>query len=357
MKPKINLTKAVFPLVLFVMLCLCLSPSTAHCQDLSSWFSSGTWWDWSDYRFKIEYRYFVPRFTSGTITRPNPLAGNQLTDYDLLSSASGLNSTGGGYNFDPQPTPLNSALFQFQVDRLGLRLAVEEDLIFRGTIGTVPFDPTSSRDTQDYRRISELDMSSTRIGISLDLIRYPFVRGGIDFDLNISPVAFRDKKFAVNSTTGSRVSTTESKRFYWYQDGAPPPEEYYYLIEYRDIYPYGQGPDRYISSTGPATIGLHVFAIPTRVREVPIIAQAKINFPFPYWRQITGDQYGVNMLEWEVMVGARPSVWDFSAFGHSTFSAGVEAGFRSVSINGDLTKSTSLKAQWQGPFFQLGLYY
>jgi hypothetical protein len=90
---------------------------------------------------------------------------------------------------------------------------------------------------------------------------------------------------------------------------------------------------------------------------VPIIVNAKIGFPFPYWKQIVGAQYETRMLEWEVMAGARPSVWDFSAFGHSTFSVGIEAGFRSVSIDSNLPLSTSLKAQWQGPFFQFGIYY
>jgi hypothetical protein len=111
------------------------------------------------------------------------------------------------------------------------------------------------------------------------------------------------------------------------------------------------------SSTGPATIGLHIFAIPARVREVPIIAQAKINFPFPYWKQITGIQYEAKMLDWEVMAGARPAVWDASVLGLSTFSLGVEAGFRSVTLDADFTNSTSIHAQWQGPFFQVGLYY
>ncbi|MFH0958005.1 MAG: hypothetical protein V1897_04800 [Pseudomonadota bacterium] len=352
MKPKINLTAAVLPFALFVMVCLCFSPSNSHSQDLSSWFSSGTWWDWSDYRFKVEYRYFVPRLTSGSVSRNG-------TDYDLLASATGPNSTGGGYNFDPQPTPFNSAVFQLQVDRLGLRLAVEEDVIFRGIIGSVPFNSSSSSGPNDYIRVSELDLSSTRVGMALDLIRYPFVRGGIDFDWNVNSFTFSDKKLAVNSVWSPSTSTV-SKRFLSTDPGAPPPEAGYYLLEYQDVtnYVYGQGPNRFNkSSSGPATIGLHVFAIPARVREVPIIAQAKINFPFPYWKQITSAQYEVRILEWEVMVGARPSVWDFSAFGHSTFSAGIEAGFRSVTIDAALPNATSLKAQWQGPFFQVGLYY
>jgi len=297
LKPKLNFTAAVLPFALFVMVCLCCAPSTSHSQDLSSWFSSGTWWDWSDYRFKIEYRYFVPRLVSGSVSQNG-------TDYDLLASA-GADGSSGGYNFDPQPTPFNSALLQLQVDRLGLRLRVDEDIIFRG-IHNKSVDSNS-------RKMSELDLSSTRLGLDLDLVRYPFLRCGVDFDYNVNPLTFMDDKPDINT------------RFY--------------------------------KSASPATLGLHVFAIPARIREVPIIVNAKIGFPFPYWKQITSAQFEVRMLEWEVMAGARPSVWDFSAFGHSTFSVGIEAGFRSVAIDADLSKSASLKAQWQGPFFQFGIYY
>ena len=292
MKPKLHFTAAVLPFALFVMVCLCFTPSTSHSQDLSSWFSSGTWWDWSDYRFKMEYRYFVPRLVSGTFSHDGQ-------DYDLLAPATGL--ADGGYNFDSQPTPINSALFQLQVDRLGLRLRVDEDLIFRGMHGET-----------NNLGLSELDMSSTRLGIDLDLVRYPFLRCGVDFDFNVNPLTFMDDK---------------------------------------------PDPNRFYKSASPATLGLHVFAIPARIREVPIIVNAKIGFPFPYWKQITSAQYEARMLEWEVMAGARPSVWDFSAYGHSTFSVGIEAGFRSVAVDAALSDSTSLKAQWQGPFFQFGIYY
>jgi hypothetical protein len=236
---------------------------------------------------------------SGSIRRNDPSTG-QLNEYDLLA---GWNSdpNQGGYNFDSQPSPINSALFQLQVDRLGLRLRVDEDLIFRGMHGE-----------GSTLGLSELDMSSTRLGIDLDLVRYPFLRCGVDFDFNVNPLTFQDDK------------------------------------------PY---PNRFYKSASPATLGLHVFAIPARIREVPIIVNARIGFPFPYWKQITSAQFEVRMLEWEVMAGARPSVWDFSAFGHSTFSVGIEAGFRSVAIDADLSKSASIKAQWQGPFFQFGIYY
>ena len=121
MKPKLHLPAAVLPFALFVVVCLTLSATPSHSQDLSSWFSSGTWWDWSDYRATMRYRYFVPRLVSGYLKRPS---GGQLKEFDLLSSDL--------HNFDPQPEPFNSFMFQLQVDRLGLRLTVDEDLIFRG---------------------------------------------------------------------------------------------------------------------------------------------------------------------------------------------------------------------------------
>ncbi|MDR3605086.1 MAG: hypothetical protein P4L38_10690, partial [Syntrophaceae bacterium] len=160
------------------------------------------------------------------------------------------------------------------------------------------------------------------------------------------------------------VQTIGQTKIYPYTALAPqptPPTQGYYLIEYSENnvpLSYGLTHEHYgQSSSGPVTVGLHLFAIPARVREVPIIAQAKINFPFPYWNQITGTQYQANMLEWEVMAGARPAVWDASFIGLSTFSAGIEAGFRSVTLNADFPNSTSVHAQWQGPFFQVGIYY
>lgn len=301
MKPKLNLPAAVLPFALFVVVCLTLSATPSHSQDLSSWFSSGTWWDWSDYRATMRYRYFAPRLVSGYLKRPNPQTG-QLQEYDLLSADR--------HNFDPQPEPFNSFMFQLQVDRLGLRLTVDEDLIFRGVF----FDPSTT-----FTRISELDLSSSRAGLSLDIVRYPFLRAGIDFEYNFSGVTF-----LVNR---GRVNVDGNERDYFH------------------------------STSGPASLGLHLFAIPARVREVPLTVQGKILFGFPYWNKIWGIEHESRMFEWEVMAGARPAVWDASAFGLSTFSLGIEAGFRSVTLDAEFNDYVSTHAQWQGPFFQIGLYY
>jgi hypothetical protein len=317
MKPKLNMVRIILPLALFVVVCLTLSATPSYSQDSSSWFSSGTWWDWSDYRATMRYRYFAPRLVSGYLKRPS---GGQLKEFDLLSSTS--------HNFDPQPEPFNSFMFQLQVDRLGLRLTVDEDLIFRGTFS----DPNrpDPHGKLGFFRISELDLSSSRAGLSLDIIRYPFLRAGIDFEYNFSGVSF-----LVNS-------------------GYANPD--YYDVNGNPV-GFKEPIDHFRSTNGPASLGLHLFAIPARVREVPLTVQGKILFAFPYWNKIWGIEHESRMFEWEVAAGARPAVWDASAFGLSTFSLGIEAGFRSVTLDAEFNDYVSTHAQWQGPFFQIALYY
>jgi hypothetical protein len=343
MKPKLNMVRIILPLALFVVICLTLSATPSYSQDSSSWFSSGTWWDWSDYRATMRYRYFAPRLVSGYLKRPDRSSG-QLHEYDLLATGNTDDPNKGGLNFDPQPEPFNSFMFQLQVDRLGLRLTVDEDLIFRGSF----FDPNSSRlfsgfsnPSTGFVRISELDLSSSRAGLSLDIVRYPFLRAGIDFEYSFSGVTF-----LVNRGYGSLA--------YKLIDPSKPdtPDNRVY-INSKD----GQPKDYFRSTSGPASLGLHLFAIPARVREVPLTVQGKILFAFPYWNKIWGIEHESRMFEWEVAVGARPAVWDASAFGLSTFSLGIEAGFRSVTLDAEFNDSVSTHALWQGPFFQIALYY
>ncbi|MGO8879970.1 MAG: hypothetical protein ACLPVO_05655 [Desulfomonilaceae bacterium] len=337
MKPKLHLPTAILPIALFVVVCLSLFPSPSYSQSLASWFSNGMFWDWSDYRFKFEYRLFAPRLVSGYIKRPDITSGNnQLKEFDLLASADpNSNGQGGGYGFNQYPQAFRSATFQLYVDRLALRLVVDEDLIFRGTLGdTVFFDyPNLPPARANFFRVSELDLSSTRLGMGLDLVRNPYLRAGIDFDFYINQVNFRDMKDAVTTAPGAAPS-----------NGTWPS---YYLQNMR----------HYQSDNGPCTVGLHVLAIPGRIREIPIIAQARINVSTPFWKQIWGYQNEARIFEWEVMAGARPAVWDASFIGLSTFSVGIEAGFKSVTLDSDFSNSSSIHAVWQGPFFQAGLYY
>ncbi|MGP8283766.1 MAG: hypothetical protein ACLQT6_13780 [Desulfomonilaceae bacterium] len=360
MKPKLHLPTAVLPIALFVIVCFSLFPTPSYSQSLASWFSNGTFWDWSDYRFKFEYRLFAPRLVSGYIKRPDYANQNsQLKEFDLLASPSGDGdqSRSGGYGFNQYPQAFRSAAFQLYVDRLAFRLVVDEDVIFRGTLGNTVFADMPATffvstsgyqphtGSNNYFRVSELDLSSTRLGMGLDLVRNPYLRAGIDFDFYINQVTFRDMKDAV---------TTSSI-------GSPGPPSSPYLSYYLENMRY------YKSDNGPCTIGLHVFAIPGRIREIPIIAQAKINVSTPFWKQIWGIQNLAQIFEWEVMAGARPAIWDASAFGLTTFSFGIEAGFKSVTLNSDMSGSmaagssfpgpATVHAVWQGPFFQAGFYY
>lgn len=362
MKPRKHLPTAVLPFALFVVACLSLFPSPAHCQWLPSWLSNGRFWDWSDYRFKFEYRVFTPRLVSGDIKRVN-INTNTSQEYPLLSSAPDGTEQTGGYNFNATPQPFKSALFQLYVDRMALRLAVDEDIIFRGTLGNTVFvsqtfypppaglEPhsTATQPQQaDFFRVSELDMSGTRLGIGLDIIRNPFLRAGVDFDISLNPVNFRDMKDAVTPLPALQTGNSS------FSDGNS-----YTLRNMR----------YYQSDAGPCTIGLHALAMPGRIRDIPIIAQARIDFPTPLWNQIWGFQNTAKLFQWEIMAGARPAVWDASALGLSTFSAGIEAGFKSVTLNADMSGSfayypvpvapdtATVHAVWQGFFFQMGLYY
>ena len=64
------------------------------------------------------------------------------------------------------------------------------------------------------------------------------------------------------------------------------------------------------------------------------------------------------VTEWEVSAGLRPAVWHTSLYGFSTFSMGLEAGFRSTYLDMTLDDAKwAVKAHWQGLFVQVGLYY
>jgi hypothetical protein len=300
---------------------------------------------------------------SGTFTRNG-------AEYDLLAAPlnNGTNSTQGGYNFDAQPPPIQSGVFQLQVDRLGLRLAVEENYVFQGVIGSVVFAgeqvppnnigmrPTnnySETAPNDYIRGSKLNVSSTRLGLSLDLVRNPFLRAGIDFDYSVSPVTFNDSK------QGYIVDTAPA----YYDPNFLQPGQF------SGIPVYALTGNQFYGSANPITIGLHMYAIPGRIREIPITAQAKIEFPMPFMTSVFSVPNPANIFQWEVLVGARPAVWDASLLGLSTFSVGIEAGFKYVDLNATFlgskgtsnnmgpSPSASLKARWQGAFFQIGMYY
>lgn len=256
-----------------------------------------------------------PKLLSGTVTRKN-LNGVEV-EHDLIST--------NGYNFSQSPGPFSEGWFQLQIDRLGIRLITEEDRSFKGIMGVSPGDVVHD----DPVRVSSVDISATRLGLDLDIFRYPQFRAGINFDYHLNGVEFNDFKYARRVTNTKPDSIANSM-----------------VINERDI-----------NSGEPITIGLQATAIPGRIKEVPIIVNARIRFAMPFMKEVFGYTYTTNLTDWEVSAGLRPSVWETSAYKFASFSLGVEGGYRSTSVDAEFTSSVSVKYKFGGPFIQVGLYY
>ncbi|MGC8603916.1 MAG: hypothetical protein ACP5VS_09530 [Desulfomonilaceae bacterium] len=379
MKSRICLPTSVLLFTLFVIVCLSLAPTPSHSQWMPAWLSNGRFWDWSDYRFTVRTRYFFPRLVSGTFSRSvwTPSTGFTNQEFDLLGAPAPFNPAGpqtGGYNFNAEPLPVGSVLFQWQIDRLGLRLVSEENYIFQGVIGSVVFAGEAITNgpsigavntvqywgpgnAQDFVRGSKLNVSATRWGFSLDLLRNPFLRAGIDVDYYINPVTFNDSK------QGYVVNPVPAYYDPNYNLPTDPPG-------YQGIAVYALAGNEFYGSGNPLTVGLHMLAMPGRIREIPIIFQTKIDFPMPFMKLIFNVANPANIFQWEASIGARPAVWDASFIGLSTFSLAIEGGFRYVDLNANFfgtnlsatypwtsSPSASLKARWDGFFIQIGVYY
>ena len=71
------------------------------------------------------------------------------------------------------------------------------------------------------------------------------------------------------------------------------------------------------------------------------------------------------ITDWEIGAGIRPSIWETSMFAHSTFSVGIEAGYRSINLDMKAiavdqfltSNELELKARWQGAFFQVQAFF
>ena len=298
MKPRQYKLTAVVPIFIFALFCISnFSLESAHAQGLDRWLGPTTWWDWSDYRFIAKYRVMFPKLLSGTVSRK--VAGVEV-EHELVSD----------YKFQTSPGPFSEGWFQLQVDRLGLRLVVEEDRSFRGL-----HRPRNGQ----WFELSEVDISSSRLGLDLDIFRYPQFRAGINFDYHLNGVAFNDFMYATSEASFEGT---------------------------RDI-----------NSGEPITIGLQATAIPGRIKEVPVIVNARIRFAMPFMKEVFGYTYTTNLTDWEVSAGLRPSVWETSAYKFASFSLGVEGGYRSTSVDAEFTNSVSVKYKFGGPFIQVGLYY
>jgi hypothetical protein len=284
-----QITSRPFLTVVLTLLFLC--PSISGAQD-ASWWGSSSWFDWSDFRGSANFRLFFARLSSASAT----INGQ---DIDFKER----------FNLSDDPEVMREAWFQLNIDRLGLRLHIE-DAVFHAT----PFLTPPPIPVEAVR--GKLDFGAIRAGVDLDVIRYPFFRLGANFDYGFEVPKFIDNR------TGN-------------------------VVEYK--------------TANPVTIGLHAYVIPGRIRDIPIFAQARGRFPIPLIKQ----NPEVKITDWEVSGGLRPSIWQTSLYGFSTFAVSLEGGFRSVNLNMDVTPDrplaqsiqASMKAQWQGAFVQLGLIF
>ena len=285
----------------------------AAAQDSTGWWGSSCWWDWSDFRGTLGGRYFLARLNSGSIERSAyPGEGTGRVSIDLR---------GDRYGFKEDMEPFVECWGILYIDRLGLRFHVEDSLKFDGIHNPVP-----GQAPEDVESLSFLDVRGSRLGLDLDIVRYPFLRLGINGDWHTTPVKFLDR---------SQPGTSLVNDWYLYE------------------------------SKGPITIGIHGRVIPVRIREVPFTIQARARMYIPYLKRKTDTR----VIDVEFSAGLRPAVWDMSLYGHSTFSLGIEAGFRFQDLemfsegpnwsdpNGTQKSDMNLRARWQGAFVQVILFY
>jgi hypothetical protein len=315
LKFKIHTMAAVVFLALIGALALwCPTSSLAQADFLL--FGPGSTFDWSDFRGGASARIFFGRLASLSITKiQEPPAGDITLDLRHF------------LRDDLQITREVAGVLW--IDRLGLRIHAE-DRQFTGRHDIIS-NPSLTNPTN---LVPVLDLGTSRFGADLDLVRYPFVRFGINFDI-----------------AGSGIQLQDWRKFSRAQDD----------------------PGSFVMYQGniPITIGLHASAIPCRLREVPVYLHARGRFPVPYLHQIVqlvnkqSTLGEAHVVDWEVSGGLRPSVWETSSFAHSTFSLSIEAGFRSVTVDSPLQRiqrefvqgflpgEIDLQAHWQGAFFQV----
>jgi len=287
-----HVATAVARLLLLALFGVLLSATVSGAGEASSLWGSSTWFDWSDYRAAIGFRAWLPRLASGSID-------TEAVSYDLKTDL--------GMISDPEP--FREFWAEMYIDRLGIRLRVEEDNTFKGRVGLGT--------DADTIRSSELETNTAVLGLDVDLIRYPFLRLGVDYDYYFGEIKLHDRR-------------------------SPDPSQWTVLE---------------VGGRQPMTVGVHGLAIPTRVRGVPITVQARVRFPVPF--VLKGAD--ARITEWEISGGLRPAIWETSLCAHSTFSVGLSGGFRAVNLETDVVhpdgREAKLKARWQGAFIELGLVF
>jgi hypothetical protein len=279
-------------LIFIVTVALVFAYTPVNAQSGPSWWGSSSWFEWSDYRAEVGARIFLGRLASGSVSGLK--RGVLPVNFDL---------TQGNFGASSNLEPFREFWIAIYLDRLGFRYHEE----LRRFTSRFNDDPLGG--FQGWR----FDASTSRIGLDLDLVRYPFLKFGIDADYNVEPVRFADA------------------------NDPGDPSQWSHFVSY-----------------DPITLGVHARAIPFRIREVPVTFQARFRFPMPF----VSRNSEARVTDWEIGGGIRPAVWETSFVGLSTFSVGVEAGFRSSYLDfKDDKRDFQLKAHWQGAFFRIGAYF
>ena len=135
MKPKLHLPTAVLPIALFVVVCFSLFPSPSYSQSLAILVFKRDILGLVGLSFYSQLPFLCPK----TRCRGRSHATSTVRVKNLIFWLRHFlpDSTQGGYNFELSHL-LYKAVFQLQVDRLGLRLAVEENYVFQGVIRVIP---------------------------------------------------------------------------------------------------------------------------------------------------------------------------------------------------------------------------
>lgn len=275
-------------------------------QELASTPGSGSWFDWSDFRAYAGARASLVSLVHASIKRDD-------REFDLKNKT---------YGFTKNPEPIREVWGVLYIDRLGLRVHVDSTRFLGSATGQ-----------NQNNFVSELRVPTTRLGLDLDVIRYPYVRIGGNFDYQIGQVQFIDRTEPYLANP-SQANLEVAYRF-----------------------------------DQPITVGVHGRAIPFRLREIPFTIQARGRVSLPFLNR----PKEARLTDIEISGGLRPNIWDTSLLGLSTFSISLEVGYRWIdldakalldqSINSpfiiipSLPPDATLKARWQGAFIQAALFF
>lgn len=289
MSRKKPIAAVAVPLILVLAITGLVSVAPVEAADFSSLFAS-QWFDWSDYRAKAAARVFFARFSGGGLDINNE-------HFDLKKD----------YGFTDDSEPFREFYGEVYIDRLGFRFYLSDDTTFRGRVGDSYSPPTVGR-------VSELDTSTGSLGFDLDLVRYPFLRLGINANVLFGDVKVQDRRQELSDN--------------WKQ------------------YSFASG----------YTCGIHGKAIPGRVRGVPVTLEGRLQLPIP----LRIDNKETKVTELEIFGGVQPAIWNMSSYGLSTFSVGLAGGYRFVNLDAQTVTShadVTLKARWQGAFIEMSINF